>query len=88
MMVTPMFDLSKIVLTALTAFGFMIATLARMQRRPGSSTLPPAHPGSVQAIQSDAREPLPWLGCGSIPWFNTVCLAISCRFGKQKPSRR
>jgi uncharacterized spore protein YtfJ len=32
--VTPIVDISKIALTALTAFGFMIATLARMQRRP------------------------------------------------------
>jgi uncharacterized spore protein YtfJ len=33
--VTPVIDISKIALTALTAFGFMVATLARMQRRPG-----------------------------------------------------
>jgi uncharacterized spore protein YtfJ len=32
--VTPIVDRTKIVLTALTAFGFMIATLGRFQRRP------------------------------------------------------
>jgi uncharacterized spore protein YtfJ len=33
--VTPVFDRTKILLTAITAFGFMFATIARMQRRPG-----------------------------------------------------
>jgi uncharacterized spore protein YtfJ len=34
--VKPVLDVSKIALTALTAFGFMIATIGRMQRGPRS----------------------------------------------------
>jgi uncharacterized spore protein YtfJ len=32
--IKPVFDMSKIALTALTAFGFMMVTVARMQRGP------------------------------------------------------
>jgi uncharacterized spore protein YtfJ len=32
--IQPVFDMSKIALTALTAFGFMLVTVARMQRGP------------------------------------------------------
>ncbi|MDD5371636.1 MAG: spore germination protein GerW family protein [Anaerolineaceae bacterium] len=32
--IQPVFDITKIALTALTAFGFMLVTMARMQRAP------------------------------------------------------